>query len=155
MAVDTETIAIALGVAVPASGSVTEAQWEMWITDAKMLIDSRAALLEVEGIDELKYDYVVREAVVAQVKRPDDATEVTIAVDDGSTSKTYRSGAGRVTILDEWWTLLGLTEMSGAFSIDMTGTGSLHLDWCSLSLGANYCSCGVDIAGFPLFESGE
>lgn len=29
-----------------------------------------------------------------------------------------------------------------------------HLPWCSLMLGAAYCSCGVDIAGRPIFEGG-
>lgn len=40
-----------------------------------------------------------------------------------------------------------------AFSIDtappMTGQ---HAAWCSINFGANYCSCGADIAGFPIFE---
>jgi hypothetical protein len=155
VSVTTDNIAVALGVAVPVSGSPVEQQWEMWIDDAEMLIEARRVQLEVETIDQAKLDYVVRESVVAQVKRPDDSTQVTVSVDDGSTSKSYRSGKGRVTIPDELWALLGLTEPSGAFAIDMLGTCSTHLAWCSLVLGATYCSCGVDIAGFPLFESGE
>lgn len=152
MAVSPANIAVALGVTAPATESVTDKQWKMWIADAVMLIETRRAQLAVDVIDEAKLDYVVREAVVAHVKKPDDATQVTVSVDDGTTSKSYRSGKGRVTILDEWWTLLGLTEPSGAFSIDMIPTGATHLAWCSLMLGANYCSCGVDIAGFPIFE---
>jgi hypothetical protein len=148
-------IATALGVAVPASNSPTEAQWEMWIEDAKMLINIRAAQLEVDDIDDAKFDYVVREAVVAQVKRPDDSTQVTVSVDDGSTSKSYKSSKGRVTILDEWWVLLGLTEPSGAFALDMVGCSTEHLPWCSLYFGATYCSCGADIAGYPIFEDPE
>lgn len=27
-----------------------------------------------------------------------------------------------------------------------------HLPWCSLSMGAAYCSCGVVIAGYPIYE---
>jgi hypothetical protein len=154
MAVTTDMVAVALGVAVPASGSATEAQWEMWIEDAKMLIDTRAAQLEVTEIDDAKYDYVVREAVVAQVKRPDDSTQVTISVDDGSTSKSYRSSSGRVTIIDEWWGLLGLTDPSGAYTVDLVSSSSSHLPWCSLAFGALYCSCGADIAGYPIFECG-
>jgi len=39
-----------------------------------------------------------------------------------------------------------------AFSIDTApGANVLHADICSLNFGALYCSCGVDIAGFPLF----
>ena len=41
---------------------------------------------------------------------------------------------------------------SGAFSIDTAPGGyGLHADTCSINFGALYCSCGVDIAGYPLF----
>ena len=157
MAVTPAVIAVALGVAAPEPGSITEQQWDLWIDDATMLIENRAAQLGIdfEGIDQIKLDYVTREAVVAHVKKPDDATQVTVSVDDASTSKSYRSGKGRVVILDEWWLLLGLTDPSGAFAIDMVpGSGSNHVPWCSLLLGANYCSCGVNYAGVPIFEVG-
>lgn len=156
MAVTPATIAVALGVPAPESGSIQEQQWDLWIDDATMLIENRAAQLDIDPaeIGEAKFDYVVREAVVAQVKKPDDATQVSITVDDATTSRSYRSGKGRVAILDEWWTLLGLTDPSGAFAIDMIGAASAHLPWCSLNFGANYCSCGVDIAGYPIFELG-
>lgn len=158
MAVTPATIAVALGVAAPEPGSIQEQQWDLWIDDATMLIELRAGQIGVdfESIDDMKVDYVVREAVVAQVKKPDDATQVSITVDDGTTARSYRSGKGRVSILDEWWTLLGLTDPSGAFAIDMVPSrGSSHLPWCSLAFGATYCSCGVDIAGKPIFELGE
>lgn len=153
MSVTTSMIATALGKATPTSGSITDRQWAMWIDDAEMLIDVRRQKLGVESLDANQLDYVVREAVVAHIKKPDDATQVTIAVDDASTSKSYKSGKGRVTIVDEWWELLGLTEPEGAFSIDMVPrAGAGHLAWCSLLLGATYCSCGVDIAGTPIYE---
>lgn len=155
MAVTPEMIAVALGVAAPASGSTQEAQWALWIEDANMLIETRR--LEVDPdltIDQAKLDYVVREAVVAHVKHPDDATQVSVSVDDGSSQRTYRSGPGRVAIRDEWWTLLGLApKSSGAFSFRPTCSTGDHLPWCSLVLGATYCSCGVDIAGYPIFET--
>lgn len=158
MAVTPETIAVAMGVAAPESDSIQWQQWSLWIDDAFMLIETRAMHLDidVDTIDEAKLDYVIREAVVAHVKRPDDSTQVTISVDDASSSRTYRSGKGRVSILDEWWTLLGLVDRdSGAFAIDMLpSVGSLHLPWCSLRMGATWCSCGVDIAGVPIYETG-
>lgn len=43
-------------------------------------------------------------------------------------------------------------EKGKAFSVDTVGGGVRHLPWCSLMFGANYCSCGVDIAGEPIFE---
>jgi hypothetical protein len=114
MSVTPDTIAVALGQTAPEPDSVQWKQWELWITDAEMLIETRRLAAEpVPVIDEAKLDYVVREAVVAQVKKPDDATQVTVSIDDASSSRTYQSGKGRVTILDEWWTLLGLTESNG------------------------------------------
>lgn len=157
MAVTPANIAVALGKAAPQPGSVTEQQWRMWITDAVMLIEDRRARLPAKVLDEAKRDYVVREAVVAHVKKPDDATQVTVATDDSSTSRLYQSGKGRVVILDEWWKLLGLEGEtgSGAFALDMIGVDSLHLPWCSSMFGAAYCSCGVDIARKPIYEGAE
>lgn len=154
MSVTPAMIAVALGVPAPDPGSAQFEQWELWISDAEMLIEIRAQQLEIDpdDIDQAKLDYVVREAVVAQVKKPDDATQVTVSVDDGSTSRSYKSGKGRVSILDEWWGLLGLTEPDGAFAFDMVGTWTRHLAWCSLYFGASWCSCGADIAGYPIYE---
>lgn len=158
MAVTPEKIAVALGVTAPEQDSITWQQWFLWIDDATMLIENRAEKLGIEPatIGEAKLDYVVREAVVAQVKKPDDATQVTVSVDDGSTSKSYQSGKGRVTILDEWWALLGLVEADdGAFAIDMVpGVSAIHDLACSLRFGATYCSCGADIAGKPIYGVG-
>ena len=159
MTVTPAMIAVKLGRAAPEPGSIQEQQWQMDIDDAYMLIENRAEELGVDmaTISEMKLDYVVREAVSAYIKRPDDATQVSITVDDGTTSRSYQSGKGRITILDEWWRMLGLVETeSGAFAIDMVPSlGSAHLPWCSLAFGATYCSCGVDIAGKPIFELGE
>lgn len=159
MTVTPAMIAVKLGRAAPEPGSIQEQQWQMDIDDAYMLIENRAEELGVDmaTISEMKLDYVVREAVAAYIKRPDDATQVSITVDDGTTSRSYQSGKGRITILDEWWRMLGLVETeSGAFAIDMVPSlGSAHLPWCSLAFGATYCSCGVDIAGKPIFELGE
>lgn len=117
MAVTPSDIAVALGQTAPASGSATEAQWQMWINDATLLIEAR--LGDVTLLDQARLDYVVREAVVDHARHPDDATQVTHSVDDASVSRTYRSSKGRVTIRDEWWALLSPVQSSGrAFEID-------------------------------------
>ena len=117
MSVTPADIAVALGRTAPALGSTEHDQWAMWIADALMLITAR--LGDVSLLDQDRLDYVVREAVVAQVRRPDDVTSVDVAVDDGRVSKRYSSGSGRVTIRDEWWALLS-PESSGrrAFEVD-------------------------------------
>lgn len=114
-----DDIATELGQDIPASGSVTDRQWQVWIDDALMLISARATGLNIATVDQVTLDYVIRQAVSDHAKRPDNATQVTYSVDDGSSSRTYRSGQGRVTILDEWWQMLGLNPVkSGAFETD-------------------------------------
>lgn len=116
MAVTTAMIATDLGQAPPADGSVTAQQWQMWIDDAYMLIEDRRIDVGADAIPTAKLDYVVRKAVVAHVQKPDDATTVTVAVDDGSTSRRYESGKGRVSV-DDWWSYLGLAGSEEAFTI--------------------------------------
>jgi hypothetical protein len=125
MSVTTADIATDLGVVTPEGGSITANQWEMWIDDAEMLIEERRVKVGVPSpIDEAKIDYAVRKAVVAHVKKPDDATQITVAVDDGSTSRRYESGKGMIT-LDDWWDYLGLLGTdSAAFTIRPAG----HVD---------------------------
>lgn len=129
MAVTPADIAVALGRTDSPSGTEA-AQWDMWISDARLLIEAR--LGDLDALDQAKLDYVVREAVVAQVRRPDDATQVTVSVNDASTSKTYQRGAGRVTILDAWWELLSPTKPRGrAFEVDTmpSSAGALGRDY--------------------------
>lgn len=130
MSVTPADIAVALGRTAPALGSTEHDQWAMWVADALMLITAR--LGDVNLLDQDRLDYVVREAVVAQVRRPDDVTSVDVAVDDGRVSKRYSSGSGRVTIRDEWWALLS-PESSGrrAFEVDTmpAESGVLGVDY--------------------------
>lgn len=156
MAVTPENIAVELGRATPAPSSTEFAQWEQWIADALYLIRKRPGLVFAD-LDPEDVDYVVRQAVAAHVRRPDDATQVSVSVDDGSVAKTYRSSRGRVEILDEWWALLTPAETrTRAFSIRPSGGSGVHMPWCNLAFGATYCSCGADLTNFeyPLYEGG-
>lgn len=148
-----DDIATSLGRTPPDSDSPEYAQWEMWINDALMLISAR--LGDLSELDQERLVYVVREAVVAHIRKPDDATQVEIAVDDSRASRTYSSSRGRVTIIDEWWNLLKPSEATvSAFSIRPSGGYySAHLPWCSIAFG-ELCSCGGNIAGEPIFELG-
>lgn len=156
MAVTPDNIAVELGRTTPDSTSTEYAQWEQWITDALMLISAR--LGDTTLLDQTHLDYVIRQAVAAHVRKPDDATQVAISVDDGSLSKTYKSSRGRVEILDEWWALLSPNTESAraAFSIRPSCSTSAHMPWCSLMMGAAYCSCGADLTNYeyPLYEGG-
>lgn len=46
-------------------------------------------------------------------------------------------------------------DPEGAWSYDAAGTGTVHAQACAINLGAGYCDCGADIAGFPLFGGGD
>ena len=39
-----------------------------------------------------------------------------------------------------------------AFAVDVMTLTAVHQPWCNVNLGANYCSCGADLAGYPLWE---
>jgi hypothetical protein len=153
MAVTPDDIAVELGRATPSADDIQYAQWERWISDALMLISAR--LGDLAELDQDRLDYVVRLAVSAHVRRPDDATQVAVTVDDGTMSKTYRTSRGRVEIIDDWWALLAPTDTTGkAFSIRPSGATVTHMPWCAANMGAVYCSCGADLAGYPLWEGG-
>ncbi|MCB2412354.1 hypothetical protein LGT39_05765 [Demequina sp. TTPB684] len=42
---------------------------------------------------------------------------------------------------------------SKAFAVDTVGSGVTHADTCAINLGAGYCDCGAEYAGFPIFGS--
>ena len=152
MTVTTTDIANALLLPAPVAGSPEALQWAMWIADALLLIEAR--LGDPTVLDQPRLDYVVREAVSAQVRRPDDSTSVEIAIDDGRVARQYSSSRGRVFIRDEWWALLDPNAGSGgAFAIDTAPVvGEIHNDTCALYFGATYCSCGAVLTGlFPLY----
>ncbi|MCW2752496.1 MAG: hypothetical protein JWR83_3606, partial [Aeromicrobium sp.] len=48
-------------------------QWAIFIDDARLLISAR--LGDLDELDQARLDYVVREAVVAHIRHPDDATQ--------------------------------------------------------------------------------
>lgn len=158
MAVTVQMIATALGVTVPSPSSAKAEQWQMWINDALMLIEARKAEMGVTSVlDPARLDYVVREAVVAHVRLPDDLTQISVTADDTNVAKTYRSGKGRVSIHDDLWALLGLASRSGAaFSILPSRSTGAHVPWCNLAFGAQFCSCGADLTNYeyPLYEGG-
>ncbi len=143
---------VELGLGRTATSDLERSRWSMWIDDALMLVEAR--LGDTAALNQRKLDYVVREAVIAHIKHPEDATQVSVSVDNASTARTYRSGKGRVTIPDDLWELLSPTERSTAFSVDTLWSATPHSPWCSRSFGSLYCSCGVDIAGEPIFEPG-
>ena len=65
-----------------------------------------------------------------------------------------RYGNPTLTWVDEAWPVYGVAPRGGqAFSIGVLSASAVdHLPWCSLWFTGKWCSCGADIAGFPIFE---
>lgn len=94
-------------------------QADKWIQQARVIIGARAMRegTTIEDLDQDALDMVITEAVADRAKRPDDATEITVKVDDGQTTRRYESSSGQIEIRGEWWELLFPATTSGAFSI--------------------------------------
>jgi len=102
--------------------TLTNAQQQQavaWIAQARTIISARAVreATTLDGLDQDILAMVVTEAVATRMKRPDDATEVQVQVDDAQTTKRYESSTGQIEILDIWWNLLFPGEIQAAFSI--------------------------------------
>jgi len=69
-------------------------------------------------------------------------------------TRQQRKGMFWPSEIEQLQSLCATSDPSKAFSVDTVGGCSAHLPWCSLMFGALYCSCGVDIAGEPIFELG-
>lgn len=106
MTVTVAQVATAVGRSLTAT---EKEQAAMWIADAAVLIshgpDGRSTI-DVATLDQGTLDLVIREAVADRIKQPDAVSEVTVAVDDASTSRKYVAASGQLRIRDEWWAML-------------------------------------------------
>lgn len=127
MAVTYHDVATTLLRTPPDPASTDARAWTMWIEDARRQIRRR---FDLDALDQDDLDFVVREAVAAKARRPGSERQVSISVDDGSVSRTYETGTGQVTILQEWWDLLTPdTDESGAWTINPLPKRP-HVSWC-------------------------
>ena len=139
MTTTTYDVATTLGVSSPTDLQVS--QWELWIGDATRAIDRWAERNGFTGLlNAADVDYVVREAVALKAKRPDGATQVEVAVDDGRVSRRYESSTGQITILPEWLDLLtpATATTGGAFSIRPTSTTDTYAARAERACAAGY-----------------
>lgn len=100
-----------------------------------------------------------RRVVCAVVRRAIEAESSPAGIDQytattGPFSTTYKpSGSGFYLTKQEKASLGSGTQK--AYGVQIAGFGSsvCHRPWCSLMLGATYCSCGADLTGGePLWE---
>lgn len=134
--------------------SIERAQFESWIDEALYLINRKVS--ETTPPEQKDIDYVVRRAVLEVADQPTPGViQESVQVDDAAVTTRYAKAKRRVEILPEWWEILGVVDGKAglAFSVDLTaGVSTIHALTCSLYFGATYCSCGADIAGYPIFE---
>jgi len=74
----------------------------------------------------------------------------------GPFSQTFKpvNPAGDFYLTKSEKTALG-SGVQRAFGVQIADMGGIqHLPWCNLNFGATYCSCGADIAGYPIYEAG-
>ena len=68
-------------------------------------------------------------------------------------NRPQRKGMFWPSEIEQLQSLCQSDQYSGAYMIDTLGCSTVHADVCSLYFGATYCSCGADLAGFPLWET--
>lgn len=119
--ITTAQVAVALGRPEPQVDTAERLQWNMWIQKARLLVSAGpngTGDIDLDGLNQDRLDSVILDAVVAHVRRPDDATQVDTSIDDGRVSKIYKSSAGEIVIRPKDWSFLGLAPVaSGAFSV--------------------------------------
>lgn len=134
-----------------------EAYAERLLAWAELLIKRRfpdLTKLDAEAI------IMVESAAVARVLRNPDGTRQESLSGEYQRTIDRSSSDGVLRILDEEWALLTPEsdgDASGAFSIDTVGRAGAHIPWCSMNLGALYCSCGADLTAYqyPIYEGAE
>ena len=98
-----------------------QVQAETWIGQARILIKNRAIAegTTIDGLDQETVAMVVTEAVADRFRKPDDATQVTVQVDDAQVQRRYESSTGQIRIREEWWALLFPTNAGTAGSVPL------------------------------------
>lgn len=119
-----DDIADELGRPRPAVDSDTFRQWQRWITTTYERIEAYRIANNLPEPDPGQLDYVVLMVVASRARmnnRDDGATQVTVSIDDGSTTRMYPTGTDSVVIdLGPWWGQLWPGQGAGAFSFRPT-----------------------------------
>lgn len=112
--------AVAVELARPTPSGQQAAQWQSWIDRAYRLVQTHLGDTKYAALDLTLLDDVVLTAVAEHVRawRDTTATQYTVSVDDGSTTRRYEASAGPLSIPDYLWPVLDPTVTDGgAFSV--------------------------------------
>lgn len=134
-----------------------EARAQAALDDASALIRAAAQKTWVDDNDALEDvpDIVVTVCVRAALRafvNPTGLTQETT----GPFSASYGNASTDVYLTSKEADLVKQAAADtsiGIFSIDTAPlVGAIHAEVCALNFGANYCSCGASLAGYPLYE---
>lgn len=125
-----------------------------------LLEDASQFILDTVPTAALAAEATRRRIVCAVVRRamPDPSTNGMESVQEttGPFSMTLKpvNPAGDFYLTKQEKSALG-AGVQKAFGVQIAGPISgVHLPWCDLNFGGTTCSCGVDIAGEPIYEAG-
>jgi hypothetical protein len=134
--------------------TISEAKAEAMITDALAMAARVAPCIldeDFEYADAAKA--ILRRAIIRWHEAGSGAAVQQTA---GPFSQTIESKPSRGLFwpseIEQLQELCQAEQTSGAFTVDGICAATIHADVCSLNFGALYCSCGADIAGYPLWE---
>ena len=140
---------------------------QRWVDRAERLLRREFPDLQdrIDSGDEPDLEATVVDVVAAMVTRvfrnPSGHRSVsgqeTTGQFSGSNTITFGGeNPGALALLDEERDALRPPDAprgGQAFSIGVAPAGATdHLPWCSLWFTGKWCSCGTDIAGFPIYE---
>lgn len=97
---------------------------------------------------------VVRRYMESENREGQGLTQFQISAGPYQQGGTFHNPDGAFYLRADEKKALGVGKQQ-AFGVKVAGfAGDLaaHRPWCSLRLGATYCSCGADIAGEPIYE---
>jgi hypothetical protein len=108
-----------------------------WMVDG-LLVDAP------DGVSQVVVEMVYRAVSNPQGVTQDTTGPFSVSFGPQAAQRIYLSAGDK--------TILGSIGRGQSFSVDtVPRTGVLHGEACSLRFGANYCDCGADIAGYPLY----
>lgn len=134
----------------------TDSQLDTLIGDAEDIISVTFSDIQARiDATTLPLERVVRVAsnmVMRYLRNPDGMRQTSTTTGPFTNSATYGGDEpGTMYMTDKERDDLSGVSQSGAFSVDTVGSTTIHADTCALNFGATYCSCGADIAGYPLY----
>lgn len=147
-------------VAVPLLRSLTDqeaayaATLLMW-AETLIAAEAKRRGTELAALDRAAVTMVEAQAVARVLKNPDLARSESLAGEYSVTVDRIASDGVLRISPDEWALLFPADAPGGAFSVDTaTGWVSPHLPWCNIYWNDADCSCGTNIAGRPIYETG-